>query len=57
MSVIAIQPESIRVKLGDGSQHRVEVCFSWHLTRGHVLVGGLEHEFNVSIHWQFHHPN
>jgi hypothetical protein len=21
------------------------------------LVGGLEHEFYVSIYWEFHHPN
>ena len=21
------------------------------------LIGGLEHEFDFSIYWEFHHPN
>jgi hypothetical protein len=36
------------------------ICFilvdNWELSTFY-LVGGLEHEFYVSINWGFHHPN
>ena len=29
----------------------------WDITMIYPLVGGLEHDFDFSIYWEFYHPN
>ena len=34
-----------------------EMAIDWMIIKETELVGGLEHDFYVSIYWKCHHPN